>query len=128
MFAAEFVYLEDWIFWFENPLIFEHVKVFKKEISAYIHAHGENKSSKYTEVGIYREKVAEEVLRRFDERLTQKQKNNLLIQKQIGSILQGKKIKFKNFFRFPCNVKLYGKFIIYSILRKNFPRFDIHGS
>lgn len=128
MFNVEFVYLEDWIFWFENPLIFESMKVFKNEISARIHVHGVNKSSNYEKAGVYREKVADEMLKCFDEKLTRKQKNNLLIQRQIGLILYGKKIKVDNFFRFPCNVKLYVKFIIYSILRTHFSRFDIYGT
>lgn len=128
LFDARFIYLEDWIFWFNNPLIFENMKVFKNKISAYIHAHGENKSSNYGKAGVYRERVAEEMLTRFGERLTRKQRNNLLIQEQIGSILQGKKIKIKSFFHFPCNIKLYGKFIIYTILRTKFSKFDIYGS
>lgn len=127
MFDREFVYLEDWIFWFENPLIFERMKIFGRQTSAHIHAHGANKSSNYTKAGSYRQRVADEILKRFDERLTLKQKNNLLMQKQIGAILQGKKIMFGNLFRFPCNGRLYGKLLIYVILRSNFPRFDIYG-
>lgn len=128
LFDKCYIYLEDWIFWFENPLIFENIKIFSKEISAFIHVHGENKSSNYAKVGVYRERVAEEMLARYGKRLTQKQKNNLLIQAQIGLILQGKKIKLKNFFRFPCDVKLYGKLIVYVVIGRNFSKFDIYGS
>jgi glycosyltransferase involved in cell wall biosynthesis len=109
LFDKSYIYLEDWMFWFENPSIFENIKIISKEISAFIHVHGENKSSNYEKVGIYRERIAGEIFARYGERLTHKQKNNLLIQAQIGLILQGKKIKLKNFFRFPCDIKLYGK-------------------
>ncbi len=126
-FNVEFVYLEDWIFWFENPLIFESMKVFNDQISAHIHAHGANKSSDYEKAGLYRERVAVEMMKRFDERLTLKQKNNLLMQKQIGAVLQGKKIELPNLFRFPCSARLYGKLLIYTLLRSNFPKFDIYG-
>ena len=127
LFDKSYLYLEDWIFWFENPSIFENIKNFEKDISAFIHVHGKNKSSNYANVGVYRVKVAEEILARYSEVLTQKQKNNLLMQAQIGELLQGNGMKIKAFFLFPCKLTLYGKLIIYALLRKNFPRFDIYG-
>jgi glycosyltransferase involved in cell wall biosynthesis len=126
-FDMSYMYLEDWIFWFDNPLIFENIKIFTKEISAFIHVHGENKSSNYEKVGVYRERVAEEIRARYSKRLTQKQKNNLLIQAQIGLLIQGQKMKMKNFFRFPCDMTLFGKLIVYFVLRRNFSKFDIYG-
>lgn len=125
-FDERFLYLEDWVFWIQNPLIFEKMKIYKNIISAYIHAHGENKSTNYANVGVYREKFADEIRARYGNELTKKQKNNLLIQRQIGLILQGKKMMINNFFRFPCDPKLYGKLIIYAVLRSNFPKFDIY--
>lgn len=127
-FDKRFIFLEDWVFWFKNPYVFENMRIFKKTISANIYVHGENKSANYRKVGTYREKVADEILANFDEKLTQKQRNNLLIQEQIGLILQGKKVKLKNFLLFPCNIKLYGKLVIYAVLRSYFPKFDIYGS
>jgi glycosyltransferase involved in cell wall biosynthesis len=127
LFDKSYMYLEDWMFWFENPSIFENIKIITKEISAFIHVHGENKSSNYANVGVYREKVAEEIRARYGKVLTQKQKNNLLIQAQIGLLLQGKEMKIKNFFRFPCNVILYLKLIIYFFLREKFAKLDIYG-
>jgi len=126
-FDMSYMYLEDWIFWVDNPLIFKNIKIFKKEISAFIHIHGENKSSNYEKVGVYRERVAEEIRARYSKKLMQKQNNNLLIQAQIGLLLQGKKIKLKNFFRFPCDMKLYGKLVVYFVLKRNFSKFDIYG-
>jgi len=128
IFDERFLYLEDWFFWIQNPSIFENMKVYKNIISAHIYAHGENKSSNYMMLGIYRKKIADEMLSTLCEKMTRKQKNNLLIQTQIGLLLQGKEMKIKNFFRFPCDLKLYGKLIIYSILRTKFHRFDIYGS
>ena len=128
MFEPRFTYLEDWVFWTMNPLIFEDMKVFPGEISVVIHSHGSNKSSNYKKVGCYREKVANEFLELFSGRLSNKQRNNLLIQEQIGLILQGKKIKLKSFMRFPCSLKLYGKLMVYAVLRSYFPKFDIYGS
>ncbi len=127
-FDKEYVYLEDWVFWIKNPLIFENMMIKRKVISAYIHAHGENKSSHYSIVGGYREKFAGEMLESFGKQITGKQRNNLLIQAQIGQILQGKKIRFNNFVRFPCDMTLYGKLIIYAVLRSRFPKFDVYGS
>lgn len=127
-FDKRFIYLEDWVFWFENPSIFEKVKIFRDTISAIIHVHGENKSTHYAMVGNYRERVASEMLTSIGDKLTKKQWNNLLIQAQIGRILQGKKIGRGNFLRFPCSTKLYGKLIIYSVLGSNFPKLDIYST
>ncbi len=127
-FEKSYIYLEDWPFWIKNPLIFENIMINRKMISAHIHAHGENKSSNYATVGIYRKKFANDMLEYFGGRLTRKQTNNLLIQAQIGQILQGKTIRFNNFVRFPCDMKLYGKLIIYAVLRRRFPKFDVYGS
>ena len=79
-------------------------------------------------LGIYRKKIADEMLSTLCEKLTRKQKNNLLIQAQIGLLLQGKEMEIKNFIRFPCDIKLYGKLIVYVVLRRNFSKIDIYGS
>jgi glycosyltransferase involved in cell wall biosynthesis len=126
-FNAKFMYLEDWIFWFENPRIFENVKIIN-ELSATLHVHGGNKSSDYMMSGKYRKEIADEMLRTLGEKLTKKQRNNLFIQAQIGELLQGKKMKIKNFFRLPCDITLFGKLIVYFVLRRNFSKFDIYGS
>jgi len=78
--------------------------------------------------GRFKKKLADKILAESGRILTRKQKNNLLIHSQIGRILQGEKISFRALLLFPCNGVLYGKLIIYSILRTNFTKFDIYGS
>jgi glycosyltransferase involved in cell wall biosynthesis len=127
LFDERLLFLEDWVFWIQNPNIFENMKIYKDVISAHIYAHGENKSSNYMMLGKYRKEIADEMLMTLQGKLTQKQKNNLLIQAQIGLLLQGGKMKMKNFFRFPCDMTLFGKLIVYFVLRRNFSKFDIYG-
>ena len=127
IFDTRYFSLEDWLFWIENPLIFEKMKIFPDETSAIIHIHSESMTSDYTKLGIYRTKVAEKILTTLHEKLTHKQKNNLFIQAQIGLLLQGEKMKMKNFFRFPCDMTLFGKLIIFVVLRKNFSKLFIYG-
>ncbi|MFH2096516.1 MAG: glycosyltransferase family 2 protein, partial [Bacteroidota bacterium] len=69
VFDERFLYLEDWVFWIQNPSIFENMKVYKNIISAHIYAHGENKSSNYMILGIYRKKIADEMLSTLCEKL-----------------------------------------------------------
>jgi len=126
-FDAAFLYLEDWSFWIMNPLIFEKMKIFSSETSAIIHAQGGNKSTNYIMGGKYRKIVADKILTNLGGRLTHKQKNNLLIQSQIGMIMQEKKIPLKTFLLFPCDAVLYSKLVIFFILRKKFAKLDIYG-
>lgn len=127
LFDTSFIYMEDWLFWMMNPSIFDNMKIFHNMISAIIHSHDGNKSSNYVSAGKYRKKAAEEILTKFGDRLTRKQKNNLMIQAQIGLIQQGKKITLDTFLRFSCDMKLYMKLIIYFLLRSNFGKFDFYG-
>jgi glycosyltransferase involved in cell wall biosynthesis len=127
MFDTDFIYMEDWLFWIKNPLIFEDMRIFRGEISAIINLHERNKSSNYIMNGKYRKKVADKILVNLGGRLTRKQKNNVLIQSQIGLIQQGKKIAFDTFLRFPCDVMLYAKLVIFFLLRGNFAKFDLYG-
>ncbi len=123
MFDTDFIYMEDWLFWIKNPLIFENMKIFRGEISAIINLHERNKSSNYIMNGKYRKKVADKILINLGGRLTRKQKNNVLIQSQIGLIQQGKKIALDMFLRFPCDVMLYAKLIIFFLLRGYFAKY-----
>lgn len=126
-FDTGFIYLEDWLFWMMNPLIFEKMSIFRNETSAIIHVHGRNKSADCVMNGKYRKKVADNIFDEFSDRLTYKQRNNLLIQSQIGLIQQGKKIALDTFLRFPCDGMLYAKLIIFFLLRGNFAKFDLYG-
>jgi len=128
MFDERFLYLEDWFFWIRNPSIFKRMELNKNVIAAHIHAHGANKSSNYLMLGKYREKIANEIISKLGDKLTQKQRNNLIIQAQIGVLLQGGEMKMKNLYRFPCDMTLFGKLIVYVVLRKNLSKIDIYGS
>jgi glycosyltransferase involved in cell wall biosynthesis len=127
MFDTDFIYMEDWLFWIKNPLIFEDMKIFRREISAIINLHERSKSSHYIMNGKYRKKVADKILDKFSNRLTYKQRNNLLIQSRIGLIQQKEKITLDTFLLFPCNALLYAKLIIFFLLRGYFAKFDLYG-
>jgi glycosyltransferase involved in cell wall biosynthesis len=105
--------LEDWLFWMMNLSVFEHVVTFPEVISSTIHIHGGNKSSDQQSIGKYRKDIADHVLETLADTLTQKQKNNLLIQSQIGLIQQRSRISIRTFLRVPCDLTLYAKLLAY---------------
>lgn len=119
--------LEDWLFWIKNPEVFRAVSLFKDTPSAVVHAHGLNRSSNYALSGEYRDIIAKRILKESSRSLTKKQKNNLIIQSQIGVIMQGKRASLKTFLRFPCSLKLYAKFFVYRLLKHRFHRIDFYG-
>lgn len=125
-FETNFFYLEDWLFWIMNPYIFEQMKIFPDKISAIIHFHEGNKTNNSILQAQYREKFANTVLCILREKLTKKQMNNLIIQSQIALIQQGKKMTMKTFFCLPCNMVLYCKLLIFSLLRSNTMRYDFY--
>jgi glycosyltransferase involved in cell wall biosynthesis len=128
LFDVSYIYLEDWLFWIENPLIFKELTIFNNEISAFIHAHQESKTADYVRHGTYRKMVADKIIEEYGDKLTIRQKNNFMIQSQIGLIQQGKKIVFKTFLCLPCDFILYMKLITYFILKNKFARFDYYGN
>ena len=115
-FNSDFRYVEDWLFWIMNPNIFEEMRLFRNEVLSTIHIHRRNKSADSAMNGKYRKKMAEKILLNFCNQLTIKQKNNLLINSCIGSILTGDGISIKALALFPCNTILYLKLIVYLIL------------
>ncbi len=121
------VYLEDWLFWFRNPRIFERMKVFRNVTSAKIHAHGSNKTSDRVRNGTYRVAVAKKFLVELGDILTLKQRHNLIIQSRIGLIQQGRRIPAGTFLQIPCNAVLYLKLIVYFILGDYFAKIDLYG-
>ncbi|MDH5679987.1 MAG: glycosyltransferase [Spirochaetota bacterium] len=118
LFNPEFSFLEDWLFWTMNPDIFRQILAFPDIISAKIHIHGENKTGHYEKNGLFRERVAEEIISSYQDGLSKKQKNNLLIQKYIGKIQQGEKISLAAFCAFPCGLVLYLKLVVYFVFAK----------
>lgn len=126
VFDESFRGLEDWLFWMMNPGIFEKLVIIPNNPAALIHIHGENMTSDYRKMGIYRQKAVELVTAVYGATLTTKQRNNLHIQAAIGAVFQGEYPLFRTFFRFPCNVKLYGKLLIYTALKKDPNRITIY--
>lgn len=120
--------LEDWHFWMMNPLIFEDVKILAEVTLAIIHLHETNMSANAGKMGVYRQRVAENIIESFNNRLTRKQRNNLLIQARIGMIQQGLRMPLKAFLPFPCSIELYTRFIIYFLLREKTAKFGFYGN
>ncbi len=112
-FNVEFMWLEDWLFWLENPSIFSNMVVFRKVISSIVHVSGRSKSSAMARHGKYRTMAAEKTLTELGARLSSKQRNNLMIQADIGRIQQGSSAAARTYFRFPCNMMLWTKLILY---------------
>jgi len=110
-------FLEDWLFWIKNPVIFENMTMNRKMLSALIHTHGHGKTADQARNGEFRTRIAEKLLEELRTTLTGTQKNNLRIQSVIGQIQQGHKIPAGSFLRFPCNAVLYLKLLAYALLR-----------
>jgi len=127
-FENDFIYMEDWLFWIMNQKIFEEMKIFRDEVLSIIHIHRGNKSADTAMNGKYRKKVAEKILSSFYDQLTIKQKNNLIINSCIGSILTGGGISIKALSLLPCNAILYLKLIICLILKEKIVDMDIYAS
>lgn len=114
-FSTQFSRLEDWLFWFENKNIFEHVKTINNTSLSRVYIHSNNASSNYCQWGLDRQRVAERLLKKYNPSLTRKQRNNLLLQIACGQSQAGKKIPaIQNFLRIPVSIVLYVKYIIYS--------------
>ncbi|HBR16747.1 MAG TPA: hypothetical protein DD725_03920 [Deltaproteobacteria bacterium] len=126
-FDEDIKYLEDWLFWIENSGVFEKMRLYSNAYSAFIHAYGGNRSADYVMAGRYRRKIVEKVFVEYGEELTDKQKNNLLIQSYIGMIMQGERIACRTFLLLPCSLKLYSKLIVYYMLKQHFEKIDIYG-
>jgi glycosyltransferase involved in cell wall biosynthesis len=127
LFDPRFLFLEDWPFWINNPRIFDRMQVFRDVTSARIHSHGSNKTSDRVRHGTYRALVAEALLEALGDKLTPKQRRNLLIQSRIGLIQQGEKIPLRTLLEVPCNAALYCKLIVYFLLGDHLARIDLYG-
>jgi hypothetical protein len=125
-FDAAMLSLEDWLFWMMNPVIFERVRSFPGTTSAIIHLHEGNMTLNFRKMGTYRRKAAEIMLAHAGDRLTRKQRNNLLIQSGIGMLQEGAKIPAKTFFLIPCALSLYMRLIVYGITRGKLGRLGLY--
>ena len=116
-FIPNYYPLEDWLFWWTNSNIFKKFKVCPEPIAT-IHIHSNNMTKQQYLMGKYRQKVSQWVLKNL--KLSTKQKNNLLIQNEIGKIQTGSFPNLLILFHFPCNLILYSKFLVYLFFYKSF--------
>ncbi|MEO2033065.1 MAG: glycosyltransferase, partial [Planctomycetaceae bacterium] len=114
-FAESIAYVEDWLFWMSNLRIFERMRTVPTQASARIHIHRGNISSQFENAGAARARVAELVLARHGDSLSSSQKNNLLIQQQIGRLQQRRSISPSVFTRLPRGFSLYCKLWVYAV-------------
>jgi len=118
MFDPGFSFLEDWLFWIMNPKVCHDMVAIKSITSVKFHIHGNNKTSDQNQNGIYRIKIAEEVFKKYNGKLSKKQKNNLIIQKNIGLIQQAIRPLSLFSLGFPCDFILFIKLVIYMLFQR----------
>jgi glycosyltransferase involved in cell wall biosynthesis len=118
LFEPGFSHVEDWLFWMMNPRIFEKMAVFPDTVSARIHIHGDNKSSNQRKHGQCRQKASDQVLETYGTQLTRKQKNNLVLQREIGRLMQREPASLLPFVTVPCSFRLYVKLILYLFFQR----------
>jgi len=116
-FAPDISCVNDWLFWMQNPSIFEHLVCRPERIAARIHIHGQNMSSQYATHGRYRSKAAQRCLAIFRRTLTPRQRNNFRIQNQIGRLQAGRRWRWRALATWPCDVHLYAKLCVYAAAR-----------
>ena len=112
-FEEDIAYVEDWLFWMRNPRLFERTSLLPQTVSAIIHIHSSNISRQFRERGRHRQRVAERVANAFADRLTRSQRNNLIIQAQIGRLQLTGRPSFAGVLAFPCALRLYMKLWVY---------------
>jgi glycosyltransferase involved in cell wall biosynthesis len=107
--------VNDWLFWMENPRIFDHMHARPDCCIARIHIHGTNMSRGYVAAGRNRAEVACRFLKEPRERLTEFQRNNFFIQQQIGLMQQNQRPSPRTFTAWPCDSSLYLKSLVYAM-------------
>ncbi len=123
-FDEDIACVEDWLFWIRNSSLFSRMAVEQNICTVRLHIHGNNISSQYARAGKNRieaaKRIAEEMDekwtrngREMDEKWTRYQSNNLTLQQAIGQLQQGCFPPFSAFFRWPCQFRLYLKFLVY---------------
>jgi O-antigen biosynthesis protein len=117
-FRPEFRSLEDWLFWFENPRIFERMHVRPAARSAIIHLHAQNMSRNLAGMGHHREMVAQRILATQGAALGARERRNLRVQAAIGSILQGHGGLASGWRQVPCDARLYAKLWAYAVAQR----------
>jgi glycosyltransferase involved in cell wall biosynthesis len=114
LFDLKISVVNDWLFWMQNPRIFDDMLPLPEVMSALIHVHDRNMSSAYVQAGRYRAQVAQLILDAPGRRLTVWERNNLLVQRAIGILQQRFAGSLADYFRFPCDPLLYLKLLVYT--------------
>jgi len=117
-FDEQLAYLEDWLFWLDNPDVFRNVTSLQQgPVLSVVHIHGQNRTAHYNKSGICRAHIAYRKLQQYKDQLNHKTRCNLLIQAAIGEVQAGKGTSIKNLLRLPCSGRLYLRFIAHLLLR-----------
>jgi glycosyltransferase involved in cell wall biosynthesis len=111
----EFPIVEDWLFWIDNPDLFESMRIWPEVVSAHIHLTGANTTSDYARWGWFREAAARSLLDEMGPHLKLSERNNLAIQRAIGCLQQGHWQPASSFTSWPCDARLFAKMIVYSL-------------
>jgi Glycosyl transferase family 2 len=106
--------VNDWLFWMQNPRIFDRMRLAEACI-ARIHIHGGNMSRRFAVAGRNRAEVARRFLTERPNKLSRRQRNNFFIQQQIGRMQQNQRPSPRTFAAWPCEQSLYLKSLAYAL-------------
>ncbi len=124
LFAEELTFLEDWHFWAVNPEIFCDCAAYPRVVLGRVHVGAGNKSADLYNNGKYRIEAAKKIGAFWGEGLGEKERNNLLVQQEIGRILMGERGRLAFLARLPVSLSLYGKYMIYALVYPLYRRFQ----
>lgn len=105
---------EDWLFWLENPRLFERVQRHRGVTASIHHVHTRNTTAQSRRAGRNRVRAVRRFRRRFTGRLSTRQSHNLDLQELIGLRQNGVPIPLSAFFRWPCSPVLLAKMLVYA--------------
>ncbi|MEO0587202.1 MAG: glycosyltransferase family 2 protein [Planctomycetota bacterium] len=119
---------EDWLFWIENRDVLANPLDRRRTTLSRIHIHGSNKSADHARAGRFRAQIAERLLDDPTLSLTPRQRNNLRLQAACGHAVNGLRPALKHFARFPCDSRLYAKFLVYALFGPRIGRVDAYSA
>lgn len=124
LFDEELTYLEDWHFWAVNPEIFTNCAAYPQVVLGRVHVGPGNKTADLYNNGKFRIEAAAKIGSFWGERLGKKERNNLLMQQEIGRIQMGGRGHLAFLVRLPASLSLYCKYLIYAFLYPLYRRFQ----
>lgn len=113
LFSTDVACTEDWLFWNLNSKLFTRPSLFPSSILVNVHLHAGNTSRQYCNWGRGRKTSAERLIEHYGASTRLVVRNNLLLQRDIGTLQQGQMIALTATTRLPCSPLLYAKFWIY---------------